>query len=435
MPSIRARLIMPVILIAMTAACSGGGGGGNGSGNNGGGNGGAPNAAPTFTSGSSASVTENTVGPAYTATASDANNDSLTFSIDGGADAARFTIGAPNGALSFASTPDFEDPADANGDNVYQVNLAVSDGRGGRATQSVSITVNNEAEPRYRNIVFDNVDVQRGVRFATVNSGGSSIDLLMDVYTPAGDLVTDRPVLIVFGGGGFITQDRESVEPIAENFARRGYVAATADYRTIGGSPLSASELTIAGLEAAHDLFAAVRFFRADALGGNTFGVRSDGIFVGGESAGGVMAATAATFDPTDTVSNQVVSDFLASNGGVFGTVGDNDGVDSTVQGALLLSGAIQDLGTVDSDSAPLFAGHEEFDPVVPCNTASEGSSFTGLQLSGGCVLVPAYVNADAEAELFLVEDATSHVGFTTSQREQIYNGAAFLFFDSVIDD
>jgi Ca2+-binding RTX toxin-like protein len=54
--------------------------------------------------------------------------DKQTFSITGGADAALFLIDPDSGALSFAVAPDFEDPADVGGNNVYDVEIQVTDG-------------------------------------------------------------------------------------------------------------------------------------------------------------------------------------------------------------------------------------------------------------------------------------------------------------------
>lgn len=124
------------IALLMLAACgSGGGGGGNPPP--------AANRPPAFTSLQTAGVTEN-VTAAYQATASDPDGNALTFSIVGGADAARFAITA-GGALSFASAPDFDLPGDADGDNVYAVVLRVSDGQAS-AEQNVNITVANSRE-------------------------------------------------------------------------------------------------------------------------------------------------------------------------------------------------------------------------------------------------------------------------------------------------
>src|SRR5262245_2479540 len=101
--------------------------------------------APVITSdggGSSAaiSVAENTT-VVTTVTAVDADpGATLTYSVVGGADAARFTIDAVTGVLSFVSAPDFEAPADAGGDNVYDVQVQVSDGIN-TDTQTITVTV------------------------------------------------------------------------------------------------------------------------------------------------------------------------------------------------------------------------------------------------------------------------------------------------------
>jgi glucose/arabinose dehydrogenase len=124
------------VLIPLVLASCGGGGGSD-----------TPpptaNAPPAFTSLQTASVAEN-ITNAYQATASDSNGDALTFTIDGGADAARFAITAA-GALRFNAAPDFDLPGDADGDNVYAVVLRVSDGQAS-ATQAVNITVTNSRE-------------------------------------------------------------------------------------------------------------------------------------------------------------------------------------------------------------------------------------------------------------------------------------------------
>ncbi len=76
-----------------------------------------------------------------TVAATDANNDILTYSINGGADAGAFSIDAATGQLRFAPAPDFENPLDADGNNIYEVNVQVSDGRGGVDSQLINVQV------------------------------------------------------------------------------------------------------------------------------------------------------------------------------------------------------------------------------------------------------------------------------------------------------
>ena len=66
----------------------------------------------------------------------------LTYSISGGADAAKFSINSSTGVLSFIAAPNFEAPADAGANNVYDVIVRVSDGTL-TDTQAIAVTVTN----------------------------------------------------------------------------------------------------------------------------------------------------------------------------------------------------------------------------------------------------------------------------------------------------
>ena len=57
----------------------------------------------------------------------DANDDDFTFSLDGGADEAFFKIDANSGLLSFKTVKDFENPQDADRDNIYEANIRLTD--------------------------------------------------------------------------------------------------------------------------------------------------------------------------------------------------------------------------------------------------------------------------------------------------------------------
>jgi large repetitive protein len=109
------------------------------------------NDAPSITSdggGRSAavSVAENS-STVTTITASDADQPSqtLTYSIVGGADAAKFTIDGSSGALIFAEMPNFELPTDAGANNIYDVTVQVSDGTS-VDTQDIAVTVTDVVE-------------------------------------------------------------------------------------------------------------------------------------------------------------------------------------------------------------------------------------------------------------------------------------------------
>ncbi|MCO8314504.1 VCBS domain-containing protein, partial [Pseudomonas mandelii] len=92
------------------------------------------NDSPTITSNgggttASVSVAENTtVVTTVTATDVDLPAQTLSYSIVGGADAAKFSIVSGTGALSFVSAPNFEAPTDSGTNNIYDVIVRASDG-------------------------------------------------------------------------------------------------------------------------------------------------------------------------------------------------------------------------------------------------------------------------------------------------------------------
>ena len=107
-----------------------------------------PNNAPVITSnggGATAALSkaENTLA-VTTVTSTDADaGQTRTYSIAGGADAALFAINETTGALSFIAAPDFETPTDAGANNVYNVDVRVTDSAGGSDTQAIAVTITN----------------------------------------------------------------------------------------------------------------------------------------------------------------------------------------------------------------------------------------------------------------------------------------------------
>lgn len=102
------------------------------------------NSAPVFTSAATVSATEGTASSFYTAAATDADGDAVTFSISGGADQSLFSI-TPQGALSFLGAPNFETPGDADGDNAYTVTVTATDGAAS-VNLTLTATVTDAAE-------------------------------------------------------------------------------------------------------------------------------------------------------------------------------------------------------------------------------------------------------------------------------------------------
>ena len=104
------------------------------------------NRAPAITSSATATVAENTTSVLTLAATDPDTEDSLTFAITGGADAARFAIETELVALRFISPPDFETPGSAAGTNLYELEVTVSDEGGLTDLQNITVTVTNVDE-------------------------------------------------------------------------------------------------------------------------------------------------------------------------------------------------------------------------------------------------------------------------------------------------
>lgn len=81
----------------------------------------------------------------YRPVATDPNNDAITYGATiGGPDAARFVMNPVTREIRFAAQPDFEAPADAGSNNVYDISFTASDGTS-TTTHNVAVTVANVA--------------------------------------------------------------------------------------------------------------------------------------------------------------------------------------------------------------------------------------------------------------------------------------------------
>ena len=140
------------------------------------------NTAPTFTAGSTTTrtVAENTVanvnvGSAVAAT--DANNDTLTYTL-GGTDANVFSIESTTGQLKTRAALDYETK------RTYTVTITVSDGNGGSDSITVTITVTNVVENRAP-VFTDGVSTTRSVTENT--AARQNIGRTISATDPNGD--------------------------------------------------------------------------------------------------------------------------------------------------------------------------------------------------------------------------------------------------------
>ena len=208
---------------------------------------------------------------------------------------------------------------------------------------------------------------------SNTNLVGDTIDLFMDIYAPDEDSLEKRPVIILAFGGSFTGGSRNDpiMPTLSRQYAQKGWVAASIDYRLFPssmGSPDSL-ELIDANMKAVSDMKAAVRYFRQSAAEGNPYRVDPNFIVVGGYSAGAFTGIHAAMIDENDVLPAGLQG-IIENNGGLLGNTGsaENQSYSSEVQGVLSFAGAVFDTTLIDANDPPIASLHGLNDGTVPAD-------------------------------------------------------------------
>lgn len=281
---------------------------------------------------------------------------------------------------------------------------------------------------RYKDRIFTNVDVTE-VIYSTANS----TTLKLDVYEPQGDTETKRPLIVLAHGGSFIGGNKTAdatVTTLCENFAKRGYVTASINYR-LGGSleMLTLNSAITVVIKAISDGKAAVRYFRKDAAeNGNTFGIDSNMIFVGGNSAGAVLYLHH-TYISDVNEAPQNIQTILNQNGGIEGNSG-NDGYSSAVSGVINLAGGLNEVQFIDIGEPAVISFHGDDDDVVPYTCANAQGGFTPVVLCGLGSMQPRLTSEgiDHVSKVYAGEGHTPWQSNNTMMTEIESMVASFLF-------
>ncbi len=228
--------------------------------------------------------------------------------------------------------------------------------------------------------------------------------LFLDIYYPIGSPESQKPLVIWAFGGGFFQGAREDFASVCENLASRGILSATIDYR-LGfdgpyptlGPPFSydPAEIVRAGYRGATDMKGAIRFLKDKA---NQYGIDINRVWLGGASAGSVVALNAAFLDLESEKPKEVgdISPIGTKSrldlGPIEGVLNQN-GQNSSVQGVFNIFGALLDtLEISPTNKIAVFSYHQTQDPVVPCEakTPYYNYSFIGANypiVYGTCVI------------------------------------------------
>ncbi|MCW5623605.1 MAG: DUF4347 domain-containing protein, partial [Burkholderiales bacterium] len=185
-------------------------------------------------------VAENTTA-VTTVTAGGAGT--ITYSIVGGADAAKFTINSSSGALAFVAAPDYEAPTDSGANNVYDVTVQASDGTT-TDTQSIAVTVTDVANTLGVTTISDANDAgitagnaSHTVEWLNANRGADGAVSLREAIIAANNTAGTDTISFAIAGSGVHTITLASMLPSITDAVVIDGTTDTASVAANGGRP------------------------------------------------------------------------------------------------------------------------------------------------------------------------------------------------------
>ena len=319
------------------------------------------------------------------------------------------------------------------------------------ATLIILISINSlifaQCNGRYQTEIFSSVAINE-VNYSDVYTDNEH---KMDIYTANGDTVTNRPVILYMHGGSFLGGNKSEIDCVdfCENFAKKGYVTASANYR-LAMDPQSFAlyqeEQYTTVLKVVSDIKGAIRYFRKSIVNGNPYGIDGSTIFIGGYSAGAVAAIHSSYIDSisdlpisityTDLLTGQTVDfnpqDLVSAIGGNLEGDAGNYGFSSEVSGVVSFAGGINDINWIDISDEPIVSCQGDADQTVNYNCGPGLNIPTVFTLCGAAEIHPK-ANIEGLTNDYLVFSGEGHEWCSAGNSSPLFLQAldftsAFLF-------
>jgi acetyl esterase/lipase len=336
---------------------------------------------------------------------------------------------------------------------------------------AISLANAQETDKRYKEEVFTEVKETKNIVFSTnvpqPTSGGGiyefgvgklwdknvvinakehetvNRDLSMNIFEPVGDVVQQRPVIILCFGGAFAfgTKELDDMTILAKSFAKRGFVAVTIDYR-IGINAFFRGMADRAIYRTVQDTRAAIRFLRASVDQQNPHKINPQHIYIGGFSSGGFAALhnvylnkelerPASTYATSYRYGKSPHSKkwYDLPDLGCLDCTGDYPQYDGRANGAISMAGAIRSLDYIEGGSdLPCLLLHSKDDPAVPYGQGEPFSlgkiaapTLAIGQTSGSSTIYEHAQKIGLNATLYSYEDRQHDVLFESGERTKVY--------------
>jgi acetyl esterase/lipase len=278
---------------------------------------------------------------------------------------------------------------------------------------------------------FDSTEISVGANItfgSATDYQGNAYALKMDIYYP--NLTVDpspkRPFVMLFHGGGFSSGDKQSgdIRDLCIHMARRGFVCATVNYRL--GYDFTEYGQYKARYRAIQDGHAALRYVVNNA---NTIRVDTSWLFVGGQSAGSLLALGMVYADPFELDSISMLYDTTAVSAALGNLYTSGNSLTNTysIKGVFNNWGAVTETEVDVDEMIPTVAFHGEQDSTVLIDT---DNSFLHYTLNGSRAIHYKLIANNVCTELTV--DTTGGHGIFRNASSEFRASRASCFFKHI---
>lgn len=227
---------------------------------------------------------------------------------------------------------------------------------------------------------------------------GQTQPLTMNVFFPKLNIDTLplRPFILIIHGGGFVNGNKEDWNNDCKEFAKRGFVAATIDYRLglTGNCAVDSFSYDKAVYRAIQDAKAALRFAVDNAAATR---IDTSWMFIGGGSAGAATSLGVLYLSQDDWNS---YSPTIPQNLGPLNTSGNNLTNTYTLKGIMNNWGGIGKAFINANEMVPMIAFHGDADSTANIDSAFAKSCVDPPLVYGSRSLYTLFTNAGICADL-----------------------------------
>lgn len=215
-------------------------------------------------------------------------------------------------------------------------------------------------------VIESDLDVLYGLN---VNLSGNVDSLRLNVFYPNKlvDGLSARPLVIMIHGGGFNGGSRTDLNNYCEQLARRGYVAATVDYRLGWDSGLSGmcdgniNQFKNAIYKGVQDVNASIRYLTYHAT---DYDIDTGFIFLAGQSEGGLLALHSTFMQQPEA---NMLFPGVSADLGTLNTSTNTIVTNYSIKGVFNWCGGMLDTSIIQAnEKIPVLSIHGSLDSVMP---------------------------------------------------------------------